>query len=426
MKLIEILEILNEGAFKYEDLDKHSGKYVRAFIAQVNSGKPTLLADGRKVKFDTNHKNYKALVTKSSATDEKISQFLKGVKLVTTDNEELAWTKIEKTPFSMGEAKFNRGEVAEGIMGAALAAKFMQPDEEVQLDAIHGVLNRMNVTEKSATASLPHRSDESGKDVIQLSIFLKQNSMKALFDKENWPDLGSEFTSAIKYANSKYVTEHAKLLNSNGTNDKVEISSMGSKDEKGTKADLQVMIGLNGKKPTKANLSLSIKTGQTKNLEQTGVSYERISDAFAVFGIDIAEMNASFVKQESWYSEAFKLAVNKFNTGLDASDGERKFISRLGKGVKYFATKDEDIVKVHLTDGDFKVANYSDLEDKIKDYELEAQYGGDEKRPQITIRDKTSKNVLVTFRIEVRNETEVYKMHIEGGKLLDLLTHEEK
>jgi len=110
--------------------------------------------------------------------------------------------------------------------------------------------------------------------------------------------------------------------------------------------------------------------------------------------------------------------------GLDQKDGENKFLRKLGAGIKYFATKEEDIVKVQLSNGDFKVVTYGGLEDKIQDHELEAQYVDSMKRPYIVIRDKKTKDVLITFRIEVRNGTEIYKLHIEGGKLLDDLTQE--
>jgi hypothetical protein len=160
-------------------------------------------------------------------------------------------------------------------------------------------------------------------------------------------------------------------------------------------------------------------------LEQTGVSYEKISDAIERLGIDIKEWNAPFVKEEDWYASVFKLTTIKLNKMFQQKGGEKTFIHTLSSAIKYFATKDEDVSKVHLNKGDFKVFSYKDIESKLSSYELEAYYALDNKRPKFGIREVNSKkNILLTFRLEVRNGGNIYKMHIEGGDLLDTITIE--
>jgi hypothetical protein len=284
----------------------------------------------------------------------------------------------------------------------------------------------MNKSTKTASTSLKSdKTPKSGNDNISLTISLKPAQLKALFDDKNWSMMNDEFTAAVKYANSTYVFEHADLLGNNGTDDTVDISSVGSVDEKGTKVDLKVMIGINKGEPVLTNLNLSLKAGQTKNLEQTGVSYEKISDAIERLGIDIKEWNAPFVKEEDWYASVFKLTTIKLNKMFQQKGGEKTFIHTLSSAIKYFATKDEDVSKVHLNKGDFKVFSYKDIESKLSSYELEAYYALDNKRPKFGIREVNSKkNILLTFRLEVRNGGNIYKMHIEGGDLLDTITIE--
>jgi hypothetical protein len=430
MNVVELISVLLEGGFSYGDITKPGRNYVAKFLQKVDVGEQIQLSD--KTTMVIIKKNDVIDKLRSFTDDNQVRDFLKSKDgRFTIDDDSvpaklISWTKIEKTPFSVGDVKFNRGDVAEGILGAAIAAKFKQPFKTIDIDDIKSILTSMNKSTKTASTSLKSdKTPKSGNDNISLTISLKPAQLKALFDDKNWSMMNDEFTAAVKYANSTYVFEHADLLGNNGTDDTVDISSVGSVDEKGTKVDLKVMIGINKGEPVLTNLNLSLKAGQTKNLEQTGVSYEKISDAIERLGIDIKEWNAPFVKEEDWYASVFKLTTIKLNKMFQQKGGEKTFIHTLSSAIKYFATKDEDVSKVHLNKGDFKVFSYKDIESKLSSYELEAYYALDNKRPKFGIREVNSKkNILLTFRLEVRNGGNIYKMHIEGGDLLDTITIE--
>lgn len=430
MKIKDILNELTliEGAFNYKDIEKQNRKYIKSVIENIKNGKSIKLKNGDDITIVID--NVIETLDKMLSDDTAdIVTYLKQKNVKFTiqgeeKNNKINWTNIEKTPFSIGEVKFNRGEVAEGILGAAITARFLNPTvENINIFNIENVLKSMTVDEKKASADLIHKSETSGKDLISVKISLKPPALKALFDTKKWPELKDEFNSAAKYANTKIVKDHANLLNTESTDDKVEILSIGSENEKGTKVDLRVLIGFNGENPKPTNLNLSLKTGQTKNLEQVGVSYEKISEALSHFGIDISKLNEPFVKHETWYKTAFNLVEAQLNTAFNKKNGEVDVIKNLEKAIKYFATKNEDITKVHLDKGDFNVFNYTGIEDKLKNIQLEAKSLDSSKRPQLCIRKVDNhKDVLITFRIEVRKGEKVSKLHIEGGLLLDDIT----
>jgi hypothetical protein len=267
---------------------------------------------------------------------------------------------------------------------------------------------------------------------------LKPKSLEALIDPVNRNDLKEEYKGAITYANSAYVKKHAELLDKNNTNDTVVISSFGDVDEKLTKVDMNVMIGIDGGTPVLTDLNLSIKSGKTKNLEQSGIKAKTIIEIFSKFGLDVSHFSQSYEKKQTWYEGVFAYAATWFNKELLNGNDEREYelLKNISTGIDYAATKnDSSVLQIHLDGGSFEVLSFKDLEADLKKLKLEALFEMSEgtpargtkpatpPRPYLFFLDKVTKEKLLIFRLEVREGERVNKLHIEKGPLLIKLTH---
>lgn len=402
-----------------------------AFVVQLN----TLIAE-----FDTSPRPEIVAVTIESLFNRKCVHTFstKIAENPTKDGPFIRWTQIAKIPFSMGSSgkTFNKGDVAEGIIGAALAAKFSleaNADTEITPDDIKSILADMQ-PQMEAAETPPNitwnKKSHSNQELCSLEIILKKPQLLALLNASNWKGLSQEFTAAAKYANSNFVKAHLKSLVNTPNRDAVHIKSIGADNEKGTKVDLQVFIGREGVNLLKSNINISLKTGTTKTLEQAGITEDAIVELFARIGIKNT-FDQEFDKNEIWYKNAFKFAAAQLNTQLthNGDRDELRLIRKLGVSIENYATKKEkNVVKILLKSGDYKVFDYSGLSKKLmlanlNVIKLKARFVNKNTRPAFEIYDAVSNKRLIVFRLEIKEGgTQINKVHIEGGPLLDKLT----
>jgi len=426
--MLSFKEFLAEGTFSLADAEKT--KYVEAIIQRMRDNVPVKLGSGEEV-----YLQYDPTLSSLAIEGDvkKIRAYVKDNQFIEKDTgRKILFSKIDKLPFSgaVGTKKTaNKGDVAEGIMGAAIAAKFLNPTKQIKDFDVKSILSQMSA--KTTTRyEWVHKSPTSGTDKIVLSIDLAPNNLEALFDKSFWNELSPEFNGAIKFANSRSVGSHAKQLDMNNTDDIVIISAEGTLDQKGTKVDLSVKIGLNGNPPQPTDLNLSIKSGTTKNLEQAGVSYDRVANTFRKFGVNISRFSSSFKKDLTWYDQVFTNVVEQLNRQFRNETTAINIIEKLGAGIKETATRnDPNVLQVKIDKGDFKVLQYKDIDEKLKGHKFFAYFRADEikdrtsggminSRPELRIVEKTTGKDVLTFRIEVRRGDVIYKMHIEAGQFL--------
>lgn len=322
------------------------------------------------------------------------------------------YVKLSSIQRPSSDRSFNRGDIAEGIVGVAIAVKFANPNRKITIDDVYSTIDKLDDT---GELQLHNQENDTIKLVVKLSPVNYANFINHSYRK----DLLDEFTSAIKFANSTRI-ESAKEINKNHTDDTVISASDGISNQKGTKIDTTVSIGLDGHTPVKY-LSMSLKTGTTKTLGQYGTKLPRFIEFWGWFGITI-KPDKYELKQE-WFKDLFMEVKSDINHKLGSDNKEKTFLSTLAKGLKLVATGgDDSVVMLHLKNGDFNLHSFTNIDAKLKDIKLKAIYH-EAKRPEIRIIDTVTNEVLVGFRLEVRgSDKESFKIFVQKGPLLDKLT----
>lgn len=220
------------------------------------------------------------------------------------------------------DMKFNRGDVAEGILGAALTAKFINrpkslKDKNVPLtkkmidDVLDEFFAKADITEFKRKDIVASR----GKivfDKIQFYMGLTAPATTLLSKKASRYIVDDLYDSAITYIEDTWTKEVLSFA-LNGQIDTIQIDSDGIGDQKGTKADIKIKI--NGK-DYKRQISLKVKGG----------------DQFAQVG------GGDFSKQKVLWNDILDLDIDKlekaYNNALADFDKTELFSSREDKKIE--------------------------------------------------------------------------------------------
>lgn len=348
----------------------------------------------------------------------------------------------------MAEAKtqkFNRGDAAEGILGAALAAKFAkrpkaigQAFPKITISDIDDMLDDFFSTGQRVITSVGDIIAAKGKskvrDNIILGIGLPEKAMQLLKKRENRKEVHDLYESAIAYVEDTWIKE-VEMFAINSNPDRIEILSDGIGDQKGTKADIKISI--NGK-PYSRQISLKVSGGD----QFAQVSGHEFSKQIKIwndmFGLDIRKMEAKYNKTIKNYdsSKMFSSRDNKVLKAMRdmvksaASEVYKEAASQLSKKMtqdKYLekfaniiltgATKGETSVELVKLDKQYKQMRF--------DKGFVGRYAKDLKKQKIivTYRSKNDKgepvayvefyagssnktsNLILTVRLKVENQS---------------------
>lgn len=216
----------------------------------------------------------------------------------------------------MSIQKFNRGDVAEGVLGATLAAKFINRPKTlkdgnlvVTKSMINAVLDdfyKKSILVSYKVNDIAHKKGKAAIDNVNFSINLPEAAAELLRVKANRTIVDDLYDSAIAYV-EKTWTDDVMVFALNGQIDTVDIISDGVGDQKGTKADIK--INVNGKKYYR-QISLKVAGGE---------QFAQVS------GDD-------FSKQQKLWEDVLKLDISKlnkkYNTALAKYDKTKVFSSR--------------------------------------------------------------------------------------------------
>lgn len=163
--------------------------------------------------------------------------------------------------------KFNRGDVAEAILGATLVAKFLQVERE-KGDApllthaqVDDVLDDFFTKATMVSYTLNDISAVKGKvviDNVRFYVNIPTPAKMLLQQRSNRAVVIDLYDSSIQYVEDTWESEIIELLG-NQTPDDVAIISDGVGDQKGTKADIKITVN---NKPYKRQISLKVGGGE--------------------------------------------------------------------------------------------------------------------------------------------------------------------
>lgn len=298
----------------------------------------------------------------------------------------------------------NKGDVAEGILGAAIVASIISPEKPVTYASVIRVLNELNknkdrsksnkVVVKSTQFTVPRNPKIKGSkdDKVTFTLGLSQNNFNGLFNSNFIESMSGIVNAAIKFANSESVRGYATKVYNDPKSNEIQVKSVGTENQKGTKIDLVVIE--DGQYVPWG--SMSLKAGGTKQMGQVGKKFSAsngsrgISDLFSsLFGVSIdPNLGGMYEKAISSGTEkdvisaitrVYKNAELKINERFGGDQEELiDLLKTLARGIQSEAVLDEtNIILVHLGMNDFKVLDFKNLVNLMNDDSVEVEIGTD-------------------------------------------------
>lgn len=394
------------------------------FLHKYKSGDSFELVSGKKAKLIYDKANADIIKAEDSAK-------AKNLLFKDADNNFYKLSDFAKTKeFGGSGAGGNKGDVAEGIIGAAIAARFVNKNQDITPKHIQDIIDKMSGTgTKTETVYKSPNKNPRIIDDVRFFLSLAKANMEALRDPKNWPLFQELFESSAKYANGRTVRQWSELLYGNNQYNYIEVISDGLGGQKTTKVDVRVIID-----NKHSNINLSLKAGDVKQFGQIGgVEYDKQHFLWEKAAkIDIARIKPKYEKllaegesvEAVWV--AYEFAKDQINNELRSDSGRRKFMQNLADGIVFFATLHEkDVTLVQLSHSQAKVYSFDNIQKALADLkDLRADVKESAGKPKLVIVDSKGKS-LIEFRVKQENKPggEVYiRNYVEKGDLLgDLL-----
>jgi len=337
----------------------------------------------------------------------------------------------------LNEAKYNKGDIAEVVLGAAITAKFLKVDnslvrESEVISIIRQVINTLKIDTQ--------RPDVSSGELVYDNIIFKVSVPKGAVEflkKEDISEITDVFKSAIEYANkSEDINKQSEELRKNSKIDSILINSDGTGDQKGTKADIKLFIN---NKPTRNQISLKV-TGGEQFAQVSGVGFKKQENLWKDgLGINITPLKNAYEQEMKNFDSGLRFLSRKEDIAQ-----EQKQIVKNAMGLVYkFATEElnklfqkremkfmknfidfiasgiagdekQFIELVKLEKGKFKSirTDSKKFKDMVNSLDLIAiiNKSGD---PKVIIKDKNSNKPL----IQIRAKTELASSKTKEGKI---------
>lgn len=397
--------IVVEKTLTPAELIKYGGKYLRTLIDLVDADKPLPINPELRGRFSEPYaviNKDQIPVLQAALDDPDMKSALPKKVRMTIDGEEQEQPLsilFKGTEFTSLEQKkeYNAGHLAELFMGLCVAAKFFSLGQPIRADQIIDMLGHVNseiagknyVFTISSNIQYPDRGAKT--DTLNFlarvparsaEAFLKQATARK-FDS----GLQAVLSSTVKYVNdSVSVKQSTERVRNDKNNNHIDVTSDGTSDAKGTKADLTLKVD-----GTKVNL-LSLKTYSSDTLGQaSGLSFENLGKWFKTnFDLNIDAHKDQFDPaqgEDTVYNNLLKFydtvvfpyveeRIENQRPGTEA-----EIVKQLARAANIYARGDtlEDVEVVKLDDkissGSYKVLRFSDnLQDAMKHLDLDVRY----------------------------------------------------
>jgi len=408
-------EFLSEAGLKLSDFDTKNNHYWQNLLTLIITNAPIELTDGSQsapMYPSTAHKELSKIWDGSTlATPQQINA-LKNYKLELADGRSVPLGKIQKsekiksTGGAESVAKFwNLGNVVEGVMGAAVSAKFAYPEKEIQSADIVKILKLLKAgkspapqTGKSKSVPLiPYTMSMSARnDNLVFQMSLNVTDFKALElsyknprELETYPgyeEIFKAYEDAANYVNTADTVKTAvdRVVNDKRSN-QIIVESEGANAEKqtSTKADLFITID------NVRERLLSLKSKAVPQIGQvSGHAFDNVEQFFkSTLGFGLPAQFAKYFPKGTFkevgttiFEKALPVAYkHMFNSlsktlGGDETYSEYNFVKQIYDGIHHHATLGEDVIIVYLSPSAKKA--YTELKigpelfEALQDFEL--------------------------------------------------------
>jgi len=337
----------------------------------------------------------------------------------------------------------NMGNVAEGLIAVAVAARFLNKNDAITKDHLFTLLRKL------ATEKVLNYSGKTGKyieveypspnknpkinDIVKIYISLAEVNMTALLNPKYEKTLEEYVIPAVKYANYKNVRKWAITLYENNRFDTIEIISDGLGGETTTKVDFRVRVTNDKGKLVPVNIDLSLKAGDVKQFGQVGGSeFEKqvqLWDTLFGYGTKINTLEESYdnlMFRKKKPAEAMTLVYKKIKELLDEDlngNDRNKTLKKMAEGLDFYLTRREEgvsVLQLGSPKGSATLYEFKDINKKIgglQNLSTEITFSGEDKLPVLMI----SSDNKDLFRVRARKENKktVYiRNYLEKGSLM--------
>ena len=336
--------------------------------------------------------------------------------------------------------KYNRGDIAEAILGAALTAKLIDRGSnrigDIGLTNIQNVLGNA-ISKGSALVLRAEDKNSEIADVIEFTVRLPSSSMVAIKDKKNWVRFDDLFDSALEYVNDADVDRYANYFYTNGKVDEIDIISDGVSDQKGRKTDVvaRVKNQQTGQYEDLKNVDLSLKADSNIYHQHSSGGMTKgkdiwLSSAKALFeplGITLDMPSKGTKDMLTFWLAIYKQVAKKLDTALAGANVKKEtiFIEKLAEQIAKHATRDNKNLKLlSFFKGSYSIHSFNILKGRLikNNIDLGAvlKIGPRSGKPSIEIIDNNSGELLTAIRF-YKGETSSTN-YWEKGPLLHELT----
>jgi hypothetical protein len=333
----------------------------------------------------------------------------------------------------------NKGDTAEGLLGAALFAKLLDRQNgkigQITTDDVWNVFDNLNPVSES---DYMVKSEDLGgaTDTIWFRLRVKNTVRTALETPELRNSITNWMLSPVNYVNSPEGTDYAEEFYKNGTPDEIGVVSDGLSAQKDKKTDVVTAVRDPETNTIKREvMPISLKAGADQFAQHSGSKWAAMETMFSKLGIELPDMSEWADEYEGYQSknqqieaasQVYKKAVDLLNSKFDSPESEAEFVQTVAKALRFWATSDDDQVYVVSfgSRGKYDVLQFSQdsLVPAMKKLQLRAKFiPGD--NPKIEIYDKKSDRMLFSIRTYLQSQEKgMYQRNvIEKGPLLSVV-----
>ena len=330
----------------------------------------------------------------------------------------------------------NKGDSAEGLLGAALFAKLLDRQNgkigQITTDDVWNVFDNLNPV--SDSDYMVNSKDLGGAtDTIWFRLRVKNTVRTALETPEFRKSITNWMLSPVNYVNSPEGTDYAEEFYKNGTPDEIGVISDGLSAQKDIKTDVVTAVRDPETNTIKREvMPVSLKAGADQFAQHSGSKWKAMETMFSKLGIELPDMAEWASEYEGYQSQnqqieaagqVYKKAADLLNSKFTTPESEAKFVQTVARALRFWATNDDDQVYVVSfgSRGEYDVLQFSQdsLIPAMKKLQLRAKYvPGD--NPKIQIYDQKSDQLLFSIRtyLQSQEKGKYQRNVIEKGPLL--------
>lgn len=336
--------------------------------------------------------------------------------------------------------RFNRGDIAEAILGASLTAKLIKRGTDRIGDiAENDVKNVLRKSIQQADGALTFVVDDRNSQIADKIVFtlrLPSGSMLAIKNTKLWDKFEDLFSSGVSYCNDTDAEKYSNHFYKNGKVDEVFITSDGVSDQKGRKTDVQAVVKdpATGKVRDLRNVDISLKAdsniyGQqgTGGLQAGKVTWlAKANEMFGPLGVKVA-MPTRHTDIVDFWRQVYKQATKQLNQQFanDTATKETVFVQRVADLInKHGSGGNKNLRLLSFEKGSFSIHSFNILKQRLIeqniDFMAEMSIGPRSGKPSIEIVDRNSGEVLTAIRYFQGSDKS--SNYFEKGPLLHELT----